>query len=88
VVWLHYVRTAQALGFSLAEIKEHGQGLAAAPDTAAALSALFEEKIHIIDARMAELAAMRAELEERVGTGCPLVAADGIRPPTTLGSLR
>ena len=72
--WLAYVRTAQALGFSLAEIARHGEDLREAPDSAAALSALFEEKIRIVDARMAELSALRAELIDRVGTGCPLRA--------------
>jgi MerR family copper efflux transcriptional regulator len=72
VTWLHYIRTAQSLGFSLAEIARHGEELRDAPDTAEALSALFQEKIHVIDARMTELAALRADLEVRVGTGCPL----------------
>ncbi|MFJ8434924.1 MerR family transcriptional regulator [Kitasatospora sp. NPDC094019] len=72
VAWLHYVRTAQTLGFSLAEIARTGEELRGAPDTAEALSALFEEKIRLVDARMAELAALRAELAARVGTGCPL----------------
>ncbi|MDR6973910.1 DNA-binding transcriptional MerR regulator [Streptomyces sp. 3330] len=63
---------AQTLGFTLAEIARHGEELRAAPDSAAALSALFEEKIQVVDARMAELAALRAELADRVGTGCPL----------------
>ncbi|GAA2358627.1 MerR family transcriptional regulator [Nonomuraea africana] len=74
VAWLHYVRTAQTLGFSLAEIARHGEELHDAPDSAERLSALFEEKIHVIDARMGELAALRAELTARVGTGCPLRA--------------
>ncbi|MGC5016297.1 MerR family transcriptional regulator [Streptosporangium sp. DT93] len=74
VAWLHYVRTAQTLGFTLAEIARHGEELNDAPDTARALSALFEEKIQVVDARMAELAALRAELTARVGTGCPLRA--------------
>lgn len=74
VVWLHYVRTAQRLGFSLAEIARHGEDLRDAPDSAEALSALFEEKIQVIDARVAELGALRAELTARVGTGCPLRA--------------
>ncbi|WP_411138563.1 MerR family transcriptional regulator [Streptomyces sp. C10] len=74
VTWLHYIRTAQALGFSLAEIARHGEELRDAPDTAEALSALFVEKIHVIDARMAELAALRADLEVRVGAKCPLQA--------------
>lgn len=76
VPWLHYVRTAQALGFSLAEIARHGDELRDAPDSAQALSALFEDKIQVIDARMAQLAALRSELAARVGTGCPLRAVD------------
>ncbi|PZG14030.1 MerR family transcriptional regulator [Nonomuraea aridisoli] len=75
VPWLRYVRTAQRLGFSLAEIARHGEDLRDAPDTAEALSALFAEKIQIIDARMAELGALRAELTARAGTGCPLRAS-------------
>ncbi|MGW6565010.1 MerR family transcriptional regulator [Streptomyces sp. NPDC054975] len=64
--WLHYVRTAQTLGFSLAEIARTGEDLRDAPDAAAALSALFREKIQLIDARMSELAALREELTTRV----------------------
>ncbi|WP_445527055.1 MerR family transcriptional regulator [Streptomyces cyslabdanicus] len=76
VVWLQYVRTAQALGFSLSEIARNGERLREAPDTAMALSALFEEKIHVIDTRIAELAALRTDLAARVGTGCPLRASE------------
>ncbi|GAA3134017.1 DNA-binding transcriptional MerR regulator [Kribbella aluminosa] len=72
VTWLHYVRTAQALGFTLAEIGEHFDQLQDAPDQAGALSALFAEKVEVIDARMAELARLRGDLTERIGTGCPL----------------
>ncbi|MFE1444641.1 MerR family transcriptional regulator [Streptomyces sp. NPDC058739] len=72
VTWLYYVRTAQVLGFSLAEISRHGEELREAPDTAEALAALFEDKIRVIDSRMAELAVLRADLRERVGTGSPL----------------
>ncbi|WP_269856751.1 MerR family transcriptional regulator [Streptomyces sp. RPT161] len=75
VTWLHYVRTAQTLGFSLAEIARHGDELRDAEDAAEALSALFAEKIRVIDARMAELAELRADLDARVGTGCPLRVA-------------
>jgi hypothetical protein len=39
-------------------------------------AALPEEKIRFIDARMAGLTALRADLEARAGTGCPLRAAD------------
>lgn len=80
VPWLRYVRTAQALGFSLAEIARHGRDLRDAPDSARALSALFEDKIRIVDRRMAELTALRAELESRVGTGCPLRPPEPVDP--------
>ncbi|MFJ9628172.1 MerR family transcriptional regulator [Streptomyces sp. NPDC101175] len=82
VPWLAYVRTAQSLGFTLAEIAEHGAELAQAPDQAAALSALFADKIRIVDTRMAELAALRAELAARAGTDCPLRErnAPSVRP--------
>jgi MerR family transcriptional regulator, copper efflux regulator len=72
VPWLAYVRTAQRLGFSLAEIASHGRELREAPDSAAVLSAMFAAKIAIVDAKMDELAALREELAERAGTGCPL----------------
>ncbi|MEU2250905.1 MerR family transcriptional regulator [Streptomyces sp. NPDC019224] len=77
VPWLAYVRTAQTLGFSLAEIARTGEELRDSPDSAEALSALFEEKIAAIDARMARLAALRADLAARVGSGCPLLRAAG-----------
>jgi DNA-binding transcriptional MerR regulator len=70
--WLDYVRTAQRLGFSLAEIARHGAELREAPDSAAALSALFAERITAVDAKIAELSALRAELAARADTGCPL----------------
>ncbi|MEV7246496.1 MerR family transcriptional regulator [Streptomyces sp. NPDC093248] len=72
VTWLQYIRTAQALGFSLAEIARNGEKLRGEPDVAIGLSALFEEKIRVIDARITELTALRADLVTRVGTGCPL----------------
>ncbi|MEV4561547.1 MerR family transcriptional regulator [Kitasatospora sp. NPDC049285] len=75
VPWLRYVRTAQALGFSLAEIARTGEELSGVPDAAGALSELFREKIALIDARMAELAGLRADLAARVGAGCPLAPA-------------
>ncbi|MEU3552786.1 MerR family transcriptional regulator [Streptomyces fragilis] len=81
VPWLEYVRTAQTLGFSLAEIARTGEELRDAPDTAQALSALFEAKIKVVDARMTQLADLRAELQARVGSGCPL----GARTPAPAG---
>lgn len=74
VAWLHYVRTAQTLGFSLAEIARTGDELREAPDAAEALSSLFREKIQLIDARMSELATLRDDLTTRVDTDCSLRA--------------
>jgi len=79
VPWLAYVRTARTLGFSLAEIVRHGAELRDAPDQAESLSALFAAKIELVDARIAELGALRADLAARVGTGCPL-HANSARP--------
>ncbi|MEU7055409.1 MerR family transcriptional regulator [Streptomyces sp. NPDC046197] len=75
VTRLHCVRTAQTPGFTLAEIARHGEELRDAPDRAEALSALYGDKIPVIATRMAELAALRADLHARVGTGCPLRVA-------------
>lgn len=87
--WLDYVRTAQHLGFTLAEIAEHGRQLRDTPDSATALSALFEEKIQVIDQRMAQLTSLRAELEQRVGTGCPMqpmgATTGRVRSPSATG---
>lgn len=76
VEWLRYVQTAKALGFTLGEIRRHGDRLRDAPDAERELSALLQDKIDIIDARMTELAALRADLSQRVGTGCPFRQAE------------
>ena len=76
IAWLHYVRTAQQLGFTLGEIARHGAELRRAPDPEAALSELLADKIRLVDERMAELAELRADLVERVGSGCSLRRAD------------
>ena len=81
VQWLCYLRAAQALGFTLAEI-ETGLPLlddpgAAAPAAAAPLlrDALLR-KLEDIDARIAGLSALRADLTRelaRPGFGCPVL---------------
>lgn len=72
VAWLHYVRTAQALGLTLAEIARHGERLRDSPDAEAGLTALLAEKIAVIDERVAGLLALRADIAERVDSGCAL----------------
>jgi DNA-binding transcriptional MerR regulator len=79
VQWLCYLRSAQALGFTLAEI-EDGMPLLAAgeggPDTSAPpLREVLRRKLADIDARIAGLITLRAELARELdqpGAGCPL----------------
>lgn len=75
--WLRYVRTAQALGFTLSEI-EAGLPLLANPEQAGAeLREALRRKVAEIDARIAALGSLRAglvrRLEEPMAT-CPLQA--------------
>ena len=81
VDWLRYLRTAQQLGFTLAEIEADMPLLAApdAPETAALLRAALANKLADIDARIAGLSQLRAELARRLGTpmrDCPLQGVD------------
>jgi len=75
VEWLCYLRTAQSLGFTLAEI-EAGMPLLGDPATSGAeLRAALERKLADIDARIAGLAALRAGLARRLAEpldACPL----------------
>ncbi|WP_308925501.1 MerR family transcriptional regulator [Janthinobacterium sp. J1-1] len=81
VDWLRYLRTAQQLGFTLAEIEADMPLLAAAdaPETAALLRTALTNKLADIDARIAGLSQLRAELARRLGTpmrDCPLQGVD------------
>ncbi|WP_426400190.1 MerR family transcriptional regulator [Ralstonia sp. R-29] len=72
---VRYIRTAQQLGFTLAEI---GDGMAQVwqqPDTDAAVTALLRDKLSAIDARIASLQATRDALAARLGMPCPLAPA-------------
>jgi MerR family transcriptional regulator, copper efflux regulator len=81
VQWLCYLRAAQALGFTLAEIET---GLPLLDDPAAAASPLPAQlrdallrKLEDIDARIAGLCALRADLARELaqpGFGCPVLA--------------
>ena len=75
--WLRYLRTAQQLGFTLAEIEADMPLLAAAGDPATAdlLRAALARKLGEIDARIAGLTQLRGELVLRMGpaaAACPL----------------
>ncbi len=78
VDWLRYIRLAQTLGFTLAEI-EADLPLLANPDSSAPqLRAALERKLVTIDQRIDGMHALRAELARRLGEGmlnCPLQGA-------------
>lgn len=66
VSWLHHIRTAQMLGFSLTEIARHGEALREPPGASEASFEGLHDMIRAIDARMVELAALRSDLETRI----------------------
>jgi DNA-binding transcriptional MerR regulator len=68
---IRYLRTAQQLGFTLAEIGEGVAQLWQQPDTEAAVAALLRDKLATIDT----LQAMRDALAARLDLPCPLMAA-------------
>lgn len=78
VQWLGYVRTAQQLGFTLAEIAADLPQLTQGDDAAPALRATLARKLADVDARIAALQVLRAELAVRLadtaeaGGDCPL----------------
>jgi MerR family copper efflux transcriptional regulator len=67
-----YVRTAQQLGFTLAEIGANMSAVWNAPDPDAAVAALLASKATIIDERIAALQRLKDELLERMRRECPL----------------
>lgn len=70
-----YIKLAQQLGFSLAEIGENLPLLwnsdSASTDV---LARLFAEKIALLDQRIAQMNALRSLLAERAEQVCPLLA--------------
>lgn len=67
-----YIRLAQKLGFSLAEIGENLPALWDAPAPEAALGQLLRDKVNTIDTRIAELHLLRAGLVAQMDALCPL----------------
>lgn len=78
VQWLGYVRTAQQLGFTLAEIAADLPLLTQGEDAGPALRATLARKLVDVDERIAALQGLRAELAARLadtpeaGASCPL----------------
>jgi DNA-binding transcriptional MerR regulator len=78
VQWLCHIRTAQSLGFTLAEIEADLPLLAAPAASSDAIRAALRVKLAEIDRRIDGLAALRAGLAARLDdTGdCPLRTAE------------
>jgi len=74
LAWLQYVRTAQTLGFTLNEIRAHCARVKVAVDSERELEEMLRAKLQMVDLRIAELEALRQDLEARIGQGCPLRA--------------
>ena len=76
--WLRYIRTAQSLGFTLAEIEADLPIVSGQPDSAPALREALRRKLDDIDRRVQGLVQLREELARRLGeamTDCPLQPA-------------
>jgi MerR family transcriptional regulator, copper efflux regulator len=79
VDWLRYLRLAQSLGFTLAEIEADLPLLAAPEASAGQLRVALERKLADIDQRINGLQSLRGELARRLGQDmapCPLQAGD------------
>lgn len=75
-----YIKLAQQLGFSLAEIGENLPLLWNSEEVSSDLLArLFAEKIALLDERVAQMQALRNLLAERAKQVCPLLG-NGIVP--------
>lgn len=72
---VRYIRTAQALGFTLQEIGINLPDVWHAPDPATALATLFRDKVAMVEGRIAALQTLREQLLGRIGQACPLQPA-------------
>ncbi len=70
-----YIRTAQQLGFTLAEIGHKLPELWGRDDPGAGIALVLQEKLQDIDARISALQVLRQDLAARLGSACPLGAA-------------
>jgi MerR family transcriptional regulator, copper efflux regulator len=71
---VNYIRTAQKLGFSLAEISNKLPQLLPGQDGTADINIFLQEKLTEIDARIEQLQTLRGALASRIGQDCPMRA--------------
>lgn len=69
---VNYIRTAQQLGFTLAEIGHKLPAIWDAADPGPAIARILGEKLQEIDDRIDGLRALREQLVVRLGLDCPL----------------
>ena len=84
--WLRYIRTAQSLGFTLAEIEADLPLVSGETDSAPALRDALRRKLEDIDRRVVGLVQLRDELARRLEEAmadCPLRPALEMSSPAT-----
>ena len=69
-----YIKTAQKLGFTLAEVGNKLPAIWNASEPGPAITQLLAEKLQEIDERIEGLRALREQLAARIALTCPLVA--------------
>ena len=69
---VRYIRTAQAMGFTLAEIGHRLPELWASEARPGTVELVLQEKLRDVDARIEALQALRGELSARLSSACPL----------------
>lgn len=75
VLLVRYIQTAQQLGFTLGEIGHALPALWAQQAPAQAVASVLQQKLADIDARIAQLSALRHDLAQRLASDCPLAAS-------------
>lgn len=69
---VNYIRTAQQLGFTLAEIGHKLPEIWEHAEPGPAITQVLQEKLHEIDARIIALQVLREDLATRLVQACPL----------------
>jgi MerR family copper efflux transcriptional regulator len=70
---VNYIKTAQKLGFTLAEVGNKLPAVWSASEPGPAIVQLLAEKVQEIDERIDGLRALREQLAVRIALACPLV---------------
>lgn len=77
LVLVNYIRTAQQLGFTLAEVGHRLPALWDATDPRLAIAGVLAGKLLEIDERIEALRGLREQLAARIALDCPLASGTG-----------